>query len=461
MKRQALVAVCLLAAASFAAFAAPAQAQMLDARRLGMGGVATSDNGASRTANIAFRGVPQGHSSRSIPLPIGLIQYAHNHPTFDTSDSTFNIFKILNLVSNPPLTLQLSKPKDVSGDISVFVARDSLRVDLDDVRRAIPKDGWKQGGVYHLMAVGIGIKQFFVQVVPTVHVRNEFKLDPALRRALRDAEPFVGNTRYGTTDDGVAQAAIAWQAGMTVRPFYHTPMDANVGDQDDPNADDPRRNGATALYVGAAPKVFWGLAYGSLKGSAGATTGDTLFGSGNPVAIDMSVLTRDAAIGGDGGSGHGTGADVGGVAFYHNFELGVGINDFGSEIHWKTTVKQHVYNDSLNQFTTTTLGRDVETTSRIPAAVTVNVAKRSGSMTLAADFVDTELRTTIHLGVERWMGNLAVRGGAYRDTNGRWQITGGSGLRFGGIGVDLAVATHSRNIEEARAAELCASLTLY
>jgi hypothetical protein len=434
---------------------------MLDARRLGMGGVATSDNGASRTANVAFRAVPSGHSSRSIPLPIGLIQYANDHPTFDTSDPDFNIFKILNLVSNPPLTLQLSKPKDVSGDISVFVARDSLRVDLDDVRRAIPKDGWKQGGVYHLMAVGIGIKQFFVQVVPTVHVRNEFKLDPALRRALRDAEPFVGNTRYGTTDDGVAQAAVAWQAGMTARAFYHAPADANVGDQDDPSADDPRRNSATALYVGAAPKYFWGLAYGSLKGSGGVTTGDTLFGSGDPVAIDMSVLTRDAAIGGDGGSGHGTGADVGGVVFYRNFELGVGINDLGSEIHWNTTVKQHVYDDALNQFTTTTLARDVDYTSRIPAAITVNVAKRSSSMTLAADFVDTELRTTVHLGVERWLGMVAVRGGAYRDTNGRWQMTGGTGLRFGGIGVDLAVATHSRNIEEERAAELCASLTLY
>jgi len=458
MKRQALVAVCLLVAASFAS---PAQAQMLDARRLGMGGVATSDNGASRTANIAFRGVPSGRSSRSIPLPIGLIQYAGDHPTFDTSDPDFNIFKILDLVSNPPLTLQLSKPSEVSSDISIFVARDSLRVNLEDVRRAIPKDGWKQGGVYHLMAVGIGIKQFFVQVVPTIHVRNEFQLDPALRRALRDAEPFVGNTRYGTTDDGVAQAAVAWQAGMTVRTLYSPPDDANVGDQDDPSADDPRRNGAAALYLGAAPKYFWGLAYGSLLGSGGVTTGDTLFGSGDPVAIDMAVRTRHAAIGGDGGSGHGTGADVGGVAFCDNWEFGLGINDLGSEIHWKTTVKQHVYDDVTNQFTTTTLGSDVDFTSRIPATVTVNLAKRSDSMTLAADVVDTELRSVFHMGVERWMGMLALRAGTYCDTNGRWQFTSGTGLRFGKVGLDLAVATHSRNVEEARAAELCASLTLY
>jgi hypothetical protein len=458
MKRLAIAALCLLAAASFAP---AARAQMLDARRLGMGGVATSDNMASRTANIAFRAVPAGQSSRSIPLPIGLIQYASDHPTFDTSDPDFNIFEILNLATNPPLTLSLSSPSEVSGDISIFVARDSLRVDLDDVRRAIPEEPWRQGGVYHLMAVGIGVKNFFAQVVPTIHVRNEFDLDPSLRRALKDAEPFTGNTRYGTSDEGEVQAAVAWQAGMALRPFYRLPVDANEGDQDDPSADDPRRNGATALYVGAAPKYFWGLAYGSLKGAGGITTGDTLFGSGDPVAIDMAVRTRHSAIGGDGGSGHGLGADVGGVLFYKNFELGVGINDMGSRIHWKTTVKDHVYSDSTNEFTTTTAGRDVEFTSKIPAAVTVNVARRTGSTTLAADFVDTELKTQVHLGAERWMGNVALRGGTYRDNNGRWQFTAGTGLRFGGVGLDLAVATHSRNVEEERAAELCASLTLY
>ena len=152
---------------------------------------------------------------------------------------------------------------------------------------------------------------------------------------------------------------------------------------------------------------------------------------------------------------------MGGVFFYDNFELGVGVNDLGSTIDWKTTVKRHVYDDATNEFTTTTIGRDVETKSRIPAAVTVNVAKRMGATNLAVDFVDTELRTMVHLGVEQWLGMVALRGGAYRDTNGRWQGTAGTGLKLGSVGLDLAVATHSRNVEEERAAELCASLTLY
>ncbi len=443
------------------AWAPGARAQILDARRLAMGGVATSENKASLASNIAFRAVPSGIQTRSIPLPIGLFQVLHDRPTFDTNDPDFNAFELLNLVTNPPLTLSISKPDEISSDISIFVARDSLRVDLEDVQRAIPEDGWALGGVYHMFAIGVGVKNFFVQVVPTVHIRNEFTLDDALERALKDAEAFTGNTRYGTHEEGEAQQFVAWQVGAALRPVYHLPSDANEEDQDDPLANDPRRNGATALYVGGAPKYLWGLAYGSVKGTAGITTGDTLFGSGDPVAIDMAVRMRHSAFFDNKPPGSGFGADVGAVFFRKNYELGVGVNDLGSQIRWKTTVLDHVYSDSTNAFTTTVVGRNEEFTSRVPVAVIVNAARRSGSMTLAADMVASELKTQIHVGVERWMGMWALRGGSYRDQNGRWQFTGGSGVRFGNVGLDVALATHSRNVEEERSGELCASFTLY
>jgi len=460
----------VLVAALVGLLPAAAEAQMLNARRLGMGGVATSDNGASRSANVAFRAVPKGQGYGSIPLPLGLLQLAGDMPEFDPDDPDFNLFEVLDLVSNPPLTYSLSKPDDVSGDISVFVARDSLVVDLDDVRRVIPEESMKHGGVYHLFGVGFGFKNLFVQMQPIVHVRNEFDLDPKLRGALRDAEPFVSNTRYALTDDGVAQAAVAFQAGIALRA-YHAPAagtgtaDAEEGEDsdkdEDPSAKDPRRNRSTALYVGAAPKYLLGLAYGQIGGDGGITTGDTLFGSSDPVAFDMVAVTRHAAIGEDGGTGHGYGSDLGAVFFWNNFELGVGVNDVASEIHWETTVRRHVYSDSLNEFATSVVAVDEDFTSRIPPTTTINVAKRMGPTTVAADIVDNDLYTGVHLGAETWVGMVAFRGGAYRDSNGSWQVTGGTGVRFGGIGLDLAVASHRRNIEESRATELSASLTLY
>ena len=459
----------VLVAALAGLWPAAVEAQMLNARRLGMGGVATSDNDASRSANVAFRAVPKGQGYSSIPLPIGLLQLAGDMPEFDPDDPDFNIFEILDLVSNPPLTYSLSKPDDVSGDISIFVARDSLVVDLDDVQRVVPEEPMKHGGVYHLFGVGFGIKNFFVQMQPIVHVRNEFDLDPNLRGALRDAEPFVRNTRYGLTDDGVAQAAVAFQAGLALRA-YHAPAAGTADDDDDDDdgdddedaaAEDPRRNRSTALYLGAAPKYLLGMAYGEIRGDGGITTGDTLFGSGDPVAFDMVATTRHAAVGEAGGTGHGYGADLGAVFFWNNFEIGVGVNDVASEIHWETTVRRHTYSDSLNEFATSILAVDEDFTSKIPPTTTINVARRMGPTTIAADIVDNELYTGVHVGAETWMGMIALRGGAYRDSNGSWQVTGGTGIRFGGIGLDLAIASHSRNVEASRATELSASLTLY
>src|SRR5467141_2610910 len=119
-----LIALCGLQAGT-------AAGQTLDARRLGMGGVLTSDVGDHAGSNIAFRAVPKGAGGTgSIPLPLGLIQYLSDHPVYDSKDSLFNIYKIANVFLNPPLTIQLVKPKEVSGDISIFVAQDSLKVDL-------------------------------------------------------------------------------------------------------------------------------------------------------------------------------------------------------------------------------------------------------------------------------------------------------------------------------------------
>ena len=67
----------------------------------------------------------------------------------------------------------------------------------------------------------------------------------------------------------------------------------------------------------------------------------------------------------------------------------------------------------------------------------------------------------MHAGAEFWFGMLALRSGLSRDQNKMAQFAGGAGYRLGKIGIDLAIATNSRNIERERGAELSASLSLY
>src|SRR5438132_1476977 len=88
------------AACAVALLGAPlaAHAQTLDPRRLAMGGVITSDRAGSN-ANVAYGAVPHGEAGRHwIPIPLGLVQFAANHPSFDPHDSTFNAFDIANLL---------------------------------------------------------------------------------------------------------------------------------------------------------------------------------------------------------------------------------------------------------------------------------------------------------------------------------------------------------------------------
>jgi len=249
-----------------------------------MGGVTLSDNGGG-TSNVAFRAVPRGEVTGSIPLPIGLIQFATDVPTFDPNDSTFNVYEIMNLAMSPPLTLRLGGPDEASGDVSIYVAQDSLRIDLQDVRRVVPKESMRTGGVSHLFAVGKSFGPAFVQFGPLVHVRNTFDLSPELRAALRDAVPFTDNTRYGLSDEARAQAALSFQAGVALRAAYAP------GPREEETTD-PRRSGATALYLGGAPKLLWGLAYGDARGVGGLTTGDTLFGNNTSVAFDAVTTEK-------------------------------------------------------------------------------------------------------------------------------------------------------------------------
>ena len=63
----------------------PARAQFsFDARRIGMGGVNLGRGGSLSRYNPAYRAVPQrergGNPKLSIPLPLGLIQFFHDHP---------------------------------------------------------------------------------------------------------------------------------------------------------------------------------------------------------------------------------------------------------------------------------------------------------------------------------------------------------------------------------------------
>jgi hypothetical protein len=204
-------------------------------------------------------------------------------------------------------------------------------------------------------------------------------------------------------------------------------------------------------------KVLRGLAYGDAQNVVSFATRDTLFSTA-PIELDYEGILR--AAGPDGG-GWGHGLDIGLAWVTDAFEVGLGINDVVSRLPWR--VEESVaFRDTVTQdFVRMIVDEDAELVSELPKRGTLNASARFGGTLVAADLVRSMGRTLAHLGIERWQGPLALRSGCNLDENQDLQFAGGLGLRLGRVGVDVAVATHNRNLSRERGVELGAGLALY
>ena len=433
----------------------PAAAQAVDARRLGMGGIIVSEVIGSATQNVAYRAVPKPGKGflgyNAIPLPLGLIQVLADPPEFDSANPNFNVFKIANLLSNTPWTLQLIESEPLSSDIIIDVSQNSLAVDLGELQSLFPNESIRYGVSWQSPNFEFGTRNLFAGVRPQVDGRNSLDLDPALQQALGEGVPFLPNTVYGAADEAQGQTAIAFTAGAALPLVPAT--DAPDGD--------PRRGGF-AVYAGARLKYLSGVAFWRGDAVGSFATGDTIFGSTTPVEAAYTAYVRDASNP-KYGAGRGAGADLGVAMFVDRVEIGLGVSDVGSTITWdRTDLRRMTYDSATDLNETVVIERDVEYKSRFPLIGSFNVAYRTGRMTFGGTLDRTSNERWIpRVGFETWAAAVPVRAGAYLDTYKLLQLTAGSGFKLGRIGLDLALATNSRGITATRGLELAASLALY
>jgi hypothetical protein len=411
---------------------------------MAMGGVVLPSGGpGSDAGNVAYRAVPRAHGASSVlPLPIGLIPLISDPPVLDPNDPEFNLYKLVNTLYNPPFNLQLVEPEAPSNDVVVAIGRNHLSVQLGEISDLFPEDHSHLGGVGYLPAFGFGFRNAFVTASAVAQYDNDLSMNPALHGVLAEGESFQTNTGYALYDNGVGQAAGMIQLGWAGALL---------------KTGQPRAAGGSGLYVGARTKLMRGLAYGDARNTVTFTTRDTLF-SDAPINLDYVGAMRTA---GPDGGGWGRGLDLGLVWVSDRFELGVGINDLASRLDWRVEESLTVRDSVTDDFVRQVIAEDVPFTSALPRRSTLNTSVRLGNSTIAGDVVRCLERTLVHLGVESWLGPIPLRTGCSLDANRKIQYAGGTGLKLGRFGVDVAVATHSRNLSHERGVELAAGLALY
>jgi len=429
--------------------AAPAAGQWLvtDARRIGMGGLSLGRSGSLVRYNPAYRAVStkaerRGQPKVTIPIPLGIIQFLHDHPhlssdpAFDPKSRGFNPILVVNTILNLPLYLEVKKAPTPTNDIAFVIGKDELMVNLGRAASLVPEDQFGISGSSRPLDPGFGVKGFRVGVMGWVHDDVEFVLGDTLLGFLRDSQPAQHNAFYSTFVHATVEAGFA----PTVSYAGRVAGDTTYG-----------------LYVGGAVHYYVGAGYGRTDGQAGFITGDTIFGGANPVTPDGRTLTQYSKPGNT--LGHGIGADIGVAWVSGPIELGVGVNDIGATITWPDTrLDSAFYSDSgYSVF----VASHRETKTKLPVSYIANVAYTIGNTTLGADVLNTGRGSVVHVGGEQRIGLFAARGGVARDQRKRIEFGFGGGVRFGGLGLDVGFWTHTNSLSNERGITMATSLSIY
>jgi len=446
--RIAFVGVGLIVLVGGGAGTAGAQGWATDARRIGLGGLGL-DQGSLRRYNAAYRAVPgragqRGRPKLTIPIPLGLIQFFHDHPishitkdpAFNPDSAGFNPVELLNTFLNPPLFLEVKQAPTPTNDVVFGIGKDSLRVNLGQTAKLVPEDQFGIGGSSRPLDPGLSIKGVRVGLMGWVHDEVGVQLGDKLLGFLRDSVPADSNTRYNVVGDALLEAGFAPTVAYAGRI---------AGDS------------STGLYVGGAVHYYVGLAYARVSGDGGFTTGDSIFSGPTPVKPDARGLTRYSKFGNS--FGHGVGADLGVAVVTGPIELGVGVNDIGATITWPDTrVDSALYRDSSFS---KPVANHIETKTKLPVSYLVNLAYTVGKTTLGADVLNSGRGTTVHIGGEQRVGVIVLRGGVARDQRKRMEFGWGGGLRFGGLGLDVGFWTHTNSLSNQRGITMATSLSIY
>jgi hypothetical protein len=415
-----------------------------------MGGVSLSRDGNLQRYNPAYRSVPKrssGGPKFTIPLPIGLIQFASDHPgwskdpMFHPDSARFNPVELLNLILNPPLYYQVKEPPTPTNDFEFTIGKDALQVDLGNAQTLVPAGQFGVSGSSRPLDIEPGFKGFRAGVMGWLHDDVELQLGDNLLAFLKDAQPAQHRTRYSVDGDGLVEGGIAPSAGYSGRLY---------GDA------------SRALYVGVAAHYYMGLAYARSFGTGGFTTGDTIFAGPNPVTPDLTLQTRYSKWGNS--RGHGVGFDVGFAWVSGPIEFGIGVNDIGATITWPDTRIDYQHYDTTNavsKIVTDSTRVGVETKTKLPVSYIANVAYTTGSTTVGFNLLNNGRGTRIHMGVEQRFAVLVVRGGVSRDERKKLEFGFGGGIRFGPFGLDAGFWTHSNSFSDERGITLATSLAIY
>ena len=458
MKRIVKSTCILLLIVGMVAGARPAFAQnwMMDARRIGMGGVGGSENIASDMIES-----PDGKHT-TIVVPLGLIQVLQDLDIYNPDSDNFDPIRATENVLAP---LHYTFNRNGTGTGMDFIndlLDGRLNRDLNTYRGFIPTTqpvayglatpNWgatipfyKKGKTRQSIYIGGGLYLPF---------RGAITVDDQLTTILSsDTNVYIPNATFTITGAVRAEIPVALTGG------YRGRFQVKSGGSN--------RDG---LYVAVNFNYLRGFVYEDTLMNLRLNTDaqglltfppPTPNGIPNPIEVVRVYSSK----------GRGVAADVGASYVVNRIEVGFGINGLANHINW-TGVKSVRYSlpnilTGSGDFTssTTTSIADVRVEQPVEYVTsggyhadrwqaTGEVGKRTSNYKPDEGHFGS---TWMHAGFEYRFGVLEPRAGAFYSRT-RWTPAVGLGLNFGKFGIDAAAFSNDANVERYRHPSVAISL---
>ena len=453
-KTQAVLGVsvprCVVIVLALLCVATPAFAQnwTFDARKIAMGNAGGGDHPASRM-------IDEQRPYRAIVLPIGLIQVFRNRNIFNPDSDEFDIVKAIELAASPLhyIVGRDSASESSSGQQLVLDIRNAtLSRDLNAYRGFVPARQPTAEGLTHTTfggtvpfyrGAGGTMHGIYLGAGPYFSMRTAADIDQDLIDVLSsETDVYFPNSQFTIGVGTRGQMAAALTAGYRGRFGFAQAS----GDRD-------------GVYVALDYNYLHGFRYENIDTALRLDTDGAGLLTVNPINfVSPLAISRDHAT-----SGRGFAIDLGLGVVTGAIEAGFGVKGIANRMNW-TDVERTTY--ALGNLFVGN-GGFVEAGPIPVADARVELPKdyrgyagaHLGSTFVVGEFAHGFQGESFHGGVEQGLGFLDVRGGMIY-TREQWQPTGGIGLNFGRVSLDLAAFGTSSNVERERRLALAASLRL-
>lgn len=422
---------------------AHAQNWSFDAREIALGG-------AGNGGDIAASMIQEQQDYRAIVLPFGLLQVVPNWYVFNPSDDRFDPVRAGEYAASP---IHYIVGRDATGSGQQFVSdvrNATLSRDLNAYRGFVPAARLQEAGLASATWGGTikfakrddgSFQGIYIGGGPYLSTQTSTVVDEGLRTLLASETPVVApNATYRIDDETTTQLAASIVGGYRARFAL-----ANVGGE---------RSG---LYLAANYRYLRGFRLEDFGLGLRLDTDRAGLLTINPAAAPLAISRIHAT------SGSGAAIDVGVGAVLDHVEFGFGINGIGNHLDWTNAERTSFTISSLlsgGEFVESPTVPVGEVRVELPVDYRGHAAYRSDTWSASVEAGRNIQGNIVRGGVERWIGSVALRGGA-RYVRQRWEPRGGVGFNFSPrVGLDVTGFSTSANLERKRHLAIATSIRI-